>query len=112
MTTAMWDLALGPFAALFLSLLILYATFRLGIVVPGSFYEASEKRNAMLEVEAKELNGLIRTQTEALTDSRVQNAELAGEVKRLTGEVERLSGETQKLTEEIQTLRYRKNREA
>lgn len=105
MSTATWELLLGPFAALVLALVILFATFRLGLIIPKPMYDASEKRNEMLETESRELNALIREQTEALTASRVQNAELQGEVKGLATEVKRLTGETEKLSEEIQTLR-------
>lgn len=101
----LWELALGPFAALVLCLVILYATFRLNLIVPQPYYEASEKRNAVLEEESEKLNALVMEHARRLGDSRVLNAELKSEVKHLTNRVEELTRTVETLTQEIEKLR-------
>ena len=99
-----WDLLIGPASGLVIALLALYFVVRAQVVVPGPMFAQSEKRNATLEAEAIEQDGLLKTQAEALTEQMVANARLEEEVKHLTAEVSRLTEEVSKLTGVIERL--------
>ena len=99
-----WDLLTGSVSGLVIALLALYFVVRAQVVVPGPMFAQSEKRNATLEAEAIEQDGLLKTQAEALTEQMVANARLEEEVKHLTAEVSRLTEEVSKLTGVIERL--------
>lgn len=100
-----WDLLLGPLGGFVVALIAVYILARAQVVVPGRMYDETEKRNAVLEAEAVEQDGLLKARAEALTEQRIANARLEGEVKHLTSEVSRLTSEVSKLTAQIAKLR-------
>ena len=104
MTAPGWNLLICPVSGLVIALVALYFITRAQVVVPGPMFAQSEKRNAALEAEAVEQDGLLKTQAEALTEQMVANARLEEEVKHLTNEVTRLTTEVSKLTGVIEKL--------
>ena len=87
-----WQLILGPAGALVLTVTLLWLLLKSEVVVPGRFYEESERRNRALEEEAEKLSGSIASLTEQSASYREQlataNAELKGMREQL-GRVER-----------------------